>query len=143
MSILISDCAQSEVISCADSILWSLCIDDCKSEPHYKHQNFSECHYQTVKHITDTILFITGALVYSWLLYLIHICFLLNHTNASGINGIPITKAEGSTADISTFLRLRFYKPVSYKVYDLVPFLANTVKRMHTSTCLGTYTTYP
>ena len=42
-----------------------------------------------------------GAPAYTWIIALVYVCFILNHTHADGINGILITKATGSTADIS------------------------------------------
>ena len=59
-----------------------------------------------------------GARSYMWLLALVYVWFLLNHTYVAGINSIPITKATGSTDDISLLLHFHFWQPVHYKVYD-------------------------
>ena len=122
MSKLISYCAQSKVRNREQSILRVLFIDDWKSESHYQHHNFSEHRYQKVKILTNTIIYRTGAPAYTCLLDLIYVFFLLNHTHASGINGIPTTNYAGSTADISPLLLFRFWKPVYYKVdYSYFP----------------------
>ena len=62
----------------------------------------------TANIVTNTILFRTDLPAYTYLLYLIYVLFLLDHTHAAGINGIPITKDIGYTADISPLLRLSF-----------------------------------
>ena len=60
---------------------------------------------------------------------LIYVCFLLNHTHAAGINGIPITKATDSTFYISLLFRFRFWKPVYYKLDDS-DFLLHSTKNI-------------
>ena len=72
-----------------------------KIEPHYQHHNASERCYQTVKNLTNTIIDCTYDPAYMLLLSLMYVLFTLNHTHAAGSNGIPITKATSSTADIS------------------------------------------
>ena len=52
------------------------------------------------------------------LLDLLYVWFLLNHTYAAGINGIPIIKATGYTSGIILLLHFRFWQPVYYRVYD-------------------------
>ena len=76
----------------------------CQSEPHYQHQNFTECHYQTVKRLINTIIDRKSPPKYKWLISLIYVWFLLNRTHATGINITPITKATASTSDISPLL---------------------------------------
>ena len=80
-----------------------------KSEPHYQNQNFSERRYWTVKRLINTIIDRTGASVYTCLLSLIYVCFILNHTHADVIKGIPITKDAVSNSDISPLFRFRFF----------------------------------
>ena len=92
MSKLISDRDQSEANNHAQIIILSLFIDDCQSEPHYCHQNFSERRYKKEKPLNNTIIYLTGAPDYTWLLALLYVRFLLNQTHAAGINGVPITK---------------------------------------------------
>ena len=116
ISILISDRAQYEFINHAQNILWELFIDDWKIEPHYQHQKFSEHGYNTFKHLTNNIIVRTGDPAYMWLLVLVCVCFLFNHTHYSEIKGIPITKATSSTSDISPLLCFYFWQPVYYKV---------------------------
>ena len=51
--------------------------------------------------------------------YIPHVCvILINHTSASVVNGITITKATGYTVYIIPLLHFRFWKPVYYKVDD-------------------------
>ena len=45
-----------------------------------------------------------------------YVRFLLNHIHSAGINGILITKSTGSTVEIRSLLRFRFWQPVYYKV---------------------------
>ena len=114
----ISDHAQYEFINCKPIIIQVIFIDYCQSEPHYQHQNFYDLRYQIVKRFINTILGPTGAPDYMWLLDLIYVLFLLNHTHAAGINVIPTTKATVYISDISPLLHFYFWKPVNYKVYD-------------------------
>ena len=68
------------------------------------------------KWLNNTILGRIYEPAYTWIIELMYVCFLLNHTYNSGINGIPITKAKGFTADDNCLLRFSFCKPVYYKV---------------------------
>ena len=109
MSKFIIDHAKPEFINRAQSILISLFIGYRKSEPHFRHKNFSGCLYQKVKLLSDAIIDHIGSYAYTWLLDLIY-------THDYGISGILITKYTGSTADIVPSLRFYFWKPVYYKV---------------------------
>jgi hypothetical protein len=62
----------------------------------------------------------TGAPSYTWLLCLTYVCFILNFTISSALNGgVPIQRATGSTTnDISPLLRFRFLEPAYYKLDD-------------------------
>ena len=86
---LISDCAQVEISKCVQEILQTLYIASWQSEPHYQHQNPTECHYQDVKCLCNTVLDCTGAPAYCWLLCLIYICFVLNNCYSDNIKGVP------------------------------------------------------
>jgi hypothetical protein len=67
----------------------------------------------------NTILDRTGAPSYTWLLCLMYVCFVLNFTVSSALNGgVPIQRATGSTNDISPLLRFQFWEPVYYKLDD-------------------------
>ena len=85
ISKLINDSDQYEVIKFTQSIIWDLFIDYWQNEPHYQHMKFSERHYQTTKHLTNTILDTMGDTYYTWLLSLVYVLFLLNHTCDSEI----------------------------------------------------------
>ena len=103
-------------------------IQYLKTELHYCHHNFDERRYHKVRHLTNTIVDHTGSLLYIWILTLIYVFFIFNYTNDSGINVITITKATGYTADISPLLRLRFWPPVYYKVYNS-DFLSHSTRK--------------
>jgi hypothetical protein len=119
MSKLISDRAQVEISNKVVDILRALFISSWQSEPHQQHQNYAENRYQTVKTMGNTILDHTGAPSYTWLLCLTYVCFILNFTVSSALNGgVPIQRATGSTNDISALLRFRLWEPVYYKLDD-------------------------
>ena len=100
MSELISDLDQSEFKKHAHSIIWGLFIDYWQIEPHYVHQNYSGRHYKTIKHLTKNIIGRTGAPVCMCIIYLMCVCFLLNHTYYGLMNYMPITKATVYTVEI-------------------------------------------
>ena len=77
---LISDREQVEISNKVLAILHALVIGDWQCEPHYQHQNFAERHWQTFKHIADTIVDRTGSPPYTCLLALIYAWFVWNHT---------------------------------------------------------------
>jgi hypothetical protein len=105
LSKLISDRAQVEISNKVQDILRNYIIKDWQSEPHQQHQNATECCYQDVKHLTNTLLDHTGAPPSLWFLAMTYVCLILNHTaNASIGNAIPMQVLTGSTPDISTLL---------------------------------------
>ena len=67
---------------------------------------------------TNTIIDCRGAPYCICLLSLMYVWLILNYKYHDSINGIPITKATGSTLDISPLLCVRFWQPVYYKVYE-------------------------
>ena len=115
---LISDSANEETRGKAQDILRALYIGSWQSEPHQQHQNPAERRFQTVKNTTNVILDRTGAPPNTWLLCLLYVCFLLNHTFCNAINGIPMTALTGQTPDISPLLRFHFWEEVYYKLDD-------------------------
>ena len=116
---LVSDRAQVEISNKVTDILRALCIGSWQSEPHQQHQNPAERRYQTIKTMANTILDRTGSPCYVWLLCLMYVCFLLNHTASASLNyATPLQRATGSTPDISPLLRFTWYEPVYYKVDD-------------------------
>jgi len=114
----VSDCAQVEISAKVQDILRTLFIGNWQSEPHQQHQNPAECHFQTVKTTTNTILDHSGAPASTWLLCLLYICFLLNHTFCAAINSVPLQHATGSTVDISPLLCFHFWELVYYQEDD-------------------------
>jgi hypothetical protein len=87
---LISDRAQVEISEKVQDILRTLFIGSWQSEPHQQHQNPAERRFQTVKTAANTILDRTGAPASTWLLCLLYVCFLLNHTYCASINCVPL-----------------------------------------------------
>ena len=119
MDKLISDRAQVEISGRVLDILRSYVIDSWQSEPHYQHQNFAERRYSTVKPMVNTLLNLTGAPAYCWLLALKYVCFVLNHTAVGSLHWrTPMDKLTGSTPDISSLLCFRFYERVYYRSDD-------------------------
>ena len=114
MNKLISDSAQVEISNKVKDILRALIIGDWQSEPHRQNQNPAERRYQHVKMMTNMLLNRTGALACTWLLAMMHVCFVLNHTHDATINNVPLNAATGSTCDISPLLRFRFWQPVCF-----------------------------
>ena len=113
---LISDKAQVESSNKVYDILRALFIAAWYSEPHQQHQNPAERRWQDVKRMTNTVLDRTGAPAYTWLLCLLYVCFILNHTYCKSIDGIPLQRLTGVTTDISPLLFLWWWAPVYYKI---------------------------
>jgi len=100
---LVSDRAQVEISEKVQDILRTLFIGHWQSKPHQQHQNPAERRFQTVKTTANTILDCSGAPASTWLLCLLYVCFLLNHTFCAAINMVPLQHATGSTVDISPY----------------------------------------
>ena len=119
MDKLITDRAQSEISNKVKDILRHLVIGDWQSEAHHQHQNAAERRYQDIKKMTNRLLDWSGAPASLWLLALMHVCYITNHTaNASIGYAIPLQVLEGSTPDISPLLQFDFYEPVYYKANE-------------------------
>lgn len=119
MDKLISDQAQVEVSGRVLDILCSYVIDSWQSEPHYQHQNFAVRQYGRVKPLVNTLLNLTGAPAYCWLLALIYVCFVINHTAVGSLHWhTPMEKLTGSTPDIISLLCFWFWEPVYYRLDD-------------------------
>ena len=108
MNRLISDSARDEMSSKVKDILRTLLIGAWQSEAYHQHQNPSERRFQTVKTQTNRILDRTGAPPSTWLLCLLYVIFLLNHTFCNAINAVPIQLLRSSTPDISPLLCFYF-----------------------------------
>jgi hypothetical protein len=115
---LISDSAQANISNKVQHILQTLCVSSWQSKPYQQHENFAERRYQTIKHATNRILECTGAPSYTWLLFLQHVCLLLNHSYNGTIKGVPLQQITGATVDISAFHRFYFWQKVYYKKVD-------------------------
>jgi len=72
-----------------------------------------------LKMTTNTVLDHTGAPAFTWLLCLMYVCFIPDHTICLGNNNhVPLEVATGSTPDISPLLNYYFWQKVYYKVDD-------------------------
>ena len=61
----------------------------------------------------------TGAPAYTWLLALLYVCCILNHTALGSLEWrTPLEVMTGSTPDISALLLFQFWEPVYYKTTD-------------------------
>ena len=112
---LISDRAQVEISNKVLDILRTLFIGAWQSEPHQQQQNPAERRIQTIKNTSNRIMDRTGAPASTWLLCLLYVCYLLNHTFNETIKDVPLNKLTGSTVDISPLLRFHFWQKVYYK----------------------------
>jgi len=115
---LISDRAQVEISNRVLGILRALIIGDWQSEPHQQQQNPAERRYQTVKNTANRVMDRTGAPPYTWLLCLVYVCYLLNHTFNVTVGAVPLTNLTGKTMDISPLLRFHFWQRVYYLKED-------------------------
>ena len=119
MDKLLSDCAQVEISNRVHDILRANCIDDWQSEPHYQHQNHAERRWGVIKPLVNLLLNRTGAPGFTWLLALLYVCCVLNHTAVESLNWrTPMEVMTGSTPDISAILLFQFWEPVYYKTED-------------------------
>ena len=92
MSKLISDYAQVEMSNKVKGILRTYHSSSWNSEPYHQNQNLAEGQYQTIKGWTNTIINRSGAPPDCWLLCMIYVCYLLNHTSSDALAGqIPLT----------------------------------------------------
>ena len=64
-----------------------------------------------------TLMNLTGAPAFSWLLCLVYVCSLLNVIASPALDGItPLQALSGQVPHISHFLHFSFWEPVYYKV---------------------------
>jgi hypothetical protein len=115
MKMLISDNAQVEISKRIMDILRTLFIPSWQSEPYQQNQNPCELRIQDVKRMTNLLLDSTGSLASNWLLALMYVCYILNHTFNSTTNAVPIAAATGQTPDISPLLQYSWWEPVYFR----------------------------
>ena len=118
MNRLISDSARVEISSKVKDILRTFIIGSWQSEPYYQHQNPAERRFNTIKTTTNTVLDRTGAPPSTWLLCLLYVIFVLNHTFCTSINAVPMPRLKGSIPYISPLLYFRFWEKVYYRHDD-------------------------
>jgi hypothetical protein len=110
---LISDRAQAKISNKVEDILRALIIGAWQSEPHQQFHNPAERKYQTIKQMANTLMDRTGSPGYTWLLALMYVCFVLNHTASTTLNNqTPTTVLTGSTSDCSPLLRFHWWEEV-------------------------------
>ena len=117
---LLTDRARAEDSTQVQLFLQLMLIGRWFSEAHKQFQNPMERGIQQLKLRVNVniVLDRTGAPAYTWLLCLLYVCYLLNHTFNTTINGVPMTRLTGSTVDCSALLRFHFYEEVYYKLDD-------------------------
>jgi hypothetical protein len=115
---LVSDRAQVEISGRALELLRVYAISSWQSEPHLHHQNYAERKIQQLKQMTNTIIDRTGAPPKVWLLCLMYVAYVLNHTWSDNIKNIPLTALLGITVDTSILLRYHFWQQVYFKAIE-------------------------
>ncbi|KAG7345437.1 hypothetical protein IV203_032968 [Nitzschia inconspicua] len=115
---LVSDRAPVEISGRALEFLRVYGISTWHSEPHQQHQNYAEHKIQHLKQMANTIMDRTGAPASTWLLCLMYVAFLLNHTWSDNIKAVPLTALLGVTVDTSVLLRYHFWQPVHFKAVE-------------------------
>ena len=119
MDKLLSDSAKTETSNKVMEIVRAYHISNWHSEPYHQNQKPAEWRYRTIKSWTNTVMNRSGAPANCWLLFLIYVCYLLNHIACNALDGkIPLLALTGITVDISIVLLLTFYQPVFYATYD-------------------------
>ena len=107
MDELQSDSAKTEISNKVMDILRAYQISNWHSEPYHLNQNPAEWRYRAIKSWTNTEMNRSGAQANSWLLYLIYVCYLLNHIVCTVLDEkIPLVALTGITPDISIILVL-------------------------------------
>ena len=81
MDKLITDSVQVEIAGRVKDILRAYIIDNCNSEAAQQQQhNPAENKYQHVKHTTNRMMEHTGSPANTWMLAIMYVCYLPNHT---------------------------------------------------------------
>ena len=102
MDKLRSDSAKTEISNKVMDIHRAYHISNWHSEPYHQNQNPAEWRYRTIKSWTNTVMNRSGAPANCLLLYLIYVCYLLNHIACTALDGkIPLFALADITPDIS------------------------------------------
>ena len=110
MDKLISDGTKVETSGRAKDLFRAYVIGNWQSEAHQQQQFFTERKYQHVKNTTNCIMECAGSPAYTWLLALLYVCFLLNHTASEGLTWrTSLEQLTGTTPDISPLLRFHWW----------------------------------
>jgi len=109
---LVSDPAQVKISGRALEFFRVYVISAWQNESHQQHQKYTERKIQQLKQMTNVILDRTGAPSSLWLLALMYVAFVLNHTWSNNIKNALLTALLGVTVEISIFLCYHFWQEV-------------------------------
>ena len=124
MDKLISDGAKVETTGKAQDIFRAYVIGNWHSEAYQQQQNFAERKYQQVKNTTNRLLERAGSPAYTWLLALLYVCFLLNHTANETLGWrTPLERLTATTPDMSPLLSFYWWQPVTARSMILTSLL--------------------
>jgi hypothetical protein len=115
---LVSDRAQVEISGRALEFLRVYAISSWQSEPHQHHQNYADRKIQQLKQMATTIMDRTGAPPMTWLLCLIYVSFVFNHTWDENIKNVPLTALLDVTVDTSILLWYHFWQKVYFEAVE-------------------------
>ena len=114
MDKLQSDSGKTEISNKVMDILRAYHISNWHFEPYHQNRTPAEWSY-SIKSWINTVMNRSCAPDNCWLLCDIYVCYLLNHTACSALDGkTPLLALPGITPDISIILLFTFYQPVFY-----------------------------
>ena len=85
---LLSDSAITEISKKVMDILRVYHISNWHSEPYHENQNPAESRYRTIMSWTNTVMNTSVAPANCWLLFMIYVCYILNHIAYSVLGGL-------------------------------------------------------
>ena len=92
MDRITSDQAQVETSGRVFDLLRTYIIGNWNSEPNQQHQNHAKEKYRHIKRTTNCMMERYRSPAYYWLLVLLYVYFILNHTSTSKLNGALFLK---------------------------------------------------
>ena len=100
MNTIITDGEKYEISKKVADLLRRLFIEQYESEPYHQHQNKAEQHYGVEKRYINTLMNLTGAPAFCWLLCFMYGCSLLNFTASPALGSLtPIQALTGQVPD--------------------------------------------
>ena len=104
-TVLISDSAKTETSGRVQGVLRQYGTGSWQSEAEHQNQNGSERQYQSIKQYVNILMDVTGSPAYLWLLCLMYVCFVFNHTACASLDfATPMSYITGQVCDISVLL---------------------------------------